>query len=300
MSARLALGTAQFDGVYGRNGTQVAPSDLARELLSTAEELGIDMIDTAAGYGRGETLIGDHDWTGRPPAIVTKSPHPKPGTELGEDFFLAAARDSLVRLRRDRLYGFLCHSPSLFTADPASARTAADGLHRIRSEGLASRIGVSVYTAEDVAAVLDVMRPDIIQLPISLADQRLLHDGTLDRLRDAGVEVHARSLFLRGALLKHPDSLPAHLSPVGEVLRRIDGSDRPDPARRLAACLGFVKSVPGVTRLVVGAEDGAQLADQAGALAAPTPNLDWDALAISDPHVVNPGLWPQDSLVKQQ
>ena len=41
---------------------------------------------------------------------------------------------------------------------------------------------------------------DLVQLP-SLFDQRLLQNGTLASLRDRGVAIHARSLYLQGLLL---------------------------------------------------------------------------------------------------
>ena len=41
----------------------------------------------------------------------------------------------------------------------------------------------------------------LVQLPCSLYDQRLLDDGTINTLRSYGIAVHARSLYLQGLLV---------------------------------------------------------------------------------------------------
>jgi len=64
-----------------------------------------------------------------------------------------------------------------------------------------SKRGVSVYTPEELERYIDDI--DIVQLPLSIADGRFL--SFLPRLRKRGVEIHARSIFLRGMLLKIHD-----------------------------------------------------------------------------------------------
>ena len=42
---------------------------------------------------------------------------------------------------------------------------------------------------------------DVVQLPYSVYDQRMLANGTLKMLRSKNIQVHARSVFLQGLLL---------------------------------------------------------------------------------------------------
>ena len=60
-----------------------------------------------------------------------------------------------------------------------------------------AKIGVSVYTPEELDKYIDDI--DIVQIPLSIADGRFL--PFLPKLRKRGVEIHARSVFLRGMLL---------------------------------------------------------------------------------------------------
>ena len=83
-----------------------------------------------------------------------------------------------------------------------SGRRSACGRRcsELREDGVFRKIGISAYVADDPARLAARFRPDVMQLPFSLLDQRLLADGTLARLAELGVEVHARSLFLQGLL----------------------------------------------------------------------------------------------------
>jgi aryl-alcohol dehydrogenase-like predicted oxidoreductase len=293
VTARLALGTAQFDGRYGRPAVAVDVTRIAHNLLDAAATLGIDTLDTAAGYGDSETLIGAYRWSGDAPRIVTKSPHP--GADPPADwagYFEAAATESLRRLERTSVYGYLCHSPTLFTDATDRARAVGAGLDRLRESGFCEKVGVSVYTRSEIDTILEAWRPDLIQLPLSVADQRLIQDGTLSRLAAEGIEVHARSVFLRGMLLRPVADLPAHLMALADRLKTIDDALGYNDANRARACLGFATTLPGVSRLVVGAENAEQLVELAQAAAGAPPDLDWDALALDEPSIVNPGLWP--------
>ena len=48
---------------------------------------------------------------------------------------------------------------------------------------------------------VDLELIDIVQLPLSLHDQRMLENGTVARLRSSGVAIHARSIYMQGLLL---------------------------------------------------------------------------------------------------
>jgi aryl-alcohol dehydrogenase-like predicted oxidoreductase len=61
--------------------------------------------------------------------------------------------------------------------------------------------GISVYTPEQLLRVIDNI--DIVQIPLSIADNRFL--PFLPKLRNKGVEIHARSVFMRGMLLDRLD-----------------------------------------------------------------------------------------------
>jgi aryl-alcohol dehydrogenase-like predicted oxidoreductase len=134
-------------------------------------------------------------------------------------------------------------------------------------------------------------RPDIVQAPASLLDQRLINDGTLAAITGLGMEVHLRSIFLNGLLLLPPDRAPSHLREAATRIsraRRMIAEGRSDP---LQAALGFALSRPEASAVLVGVSSAAELNAIVAAAASPPPDLDWDDMAIDDPDALDPGAW---------
>ena len=53
---------------------------------------------------------------------------------------------------------------------------------------------------------------DIIQLPLSIYDQRFLRKKIIPWLKDKNISVHVRSIFLQGIILGDNNNFPKFLS----------------------------------------------------------------------------------------
>jgi len=159
----------------------------------------------------------------------------------------------------------------------------------MKEEGVVGGIGISAYVADDPAQLAARFRPDAMQVPFSLLDQRLLHDGSLARLKDLGVEVHARSIFLQGLLfLEMPPENLRHIAPQLQLVRGLIAGAS---ASLLAAALGFVLSRPEVDVAVMGVTSPRELEEILEAACAPLQPLDWASCALDDTRVLTPSLW---------
>ena len=78
---------------------------------------------------------------------------------------------------------------------------------RAKYLNLVKKFGISIYTVEQMQEALH-STPDIIQLPMTIADNRFI--PYLPELHKRGIEVHARSVFLQGALLEGKFNLPKY------------------------------------------------------------------------------------------
>lgn len=273
---KLGLGTVQFGQAYGVSNTrgQVPPAEAA-VILQRAATAGITLLDTAANYGAAESVLAGLNTA--PFRIVTKTINLKNGL----DAVLARARQSAQTLKADTL---LVH---------AAANLADDklwpALQKLKSEGVFRKIGISAYVADNPAVLAARFKPDVMQLPFSLLDQRLLGDGTLGRLKDMGVETHARSLFLQGLLFL--DDLPPKLQQAAPHLKSLKAKIAATGATLLAAALGFALSRPEIAFGVVGVTSLGELDEILAAAAYPLPDLDWAAMALTDEVVLTPSLW---------
>ncbi len=278
--ARLGLGTVQFGQAYGvSNRRGQVQLGAARTILTRAAEGGVGWLDTAANYGEAEAVLGQLDT--RPFHIVTKTISAKNGVGA----VIARARQSAATLGRvDRL---LVHAAGDLAGPDGEALWSA--LRRLKDDGVVGGIGISTYVADDPAVLAERFRPDAMQLPFSLLDQRLLADGTLGKLKGLGVEIHARSLFLQGLLFL--DVLPEKLRHAAPRLAAVKARIAAAGSTPLAAALGFVLSRPEIDVAVVGVTALSELDEILTAGTHPLPALDWSTLALDDELVLTPSRW---------
>jgi aryl-alcohol dehydrogenase-like predicted oxidoreductase len=273
---KLGLGTVQFGQAYGVSNVHgQVPFTGAAAILRRAAEAGVSLLDTAANYGEAEKVLSELDTT--PFRIVTKTV----GMKNGLDAVLARARQSAQMLKADTL---LVHS-----ANDLAHEKLWPALQQLKSEGVFRRIGISAYVADDPASLAIRFKPDVMQLPFSLLDQRLLADGSLAKLLTMGVEIHARSLFLQGLLLM--DWIPDHLVAAAPRLKTIKAEIMAAGTTPLAAALSFVLTRPEIAFGVVGVTSVIELEEILSAARRPLPDLDWSALTLSDERILTPSLW---------
>lgn len=277
---RLGLGTVQFGQAYGISNTRgQVPAAEVGLILELAARAGLGLLDTAANYGEAEKVLSQFNT--QPFRIVTKTASLAHGVEA----VVGRARRSVQLLGHVDM--LLVHAASDLHSPNGPALWRA--LQALKDEGTVGGIGISAYVAEDPVALAKTFRPDAMQLPFGLLDQRVAQNGTLARLKDMGVEIHARSVFLQGLLfLKEPPQPLREAAPLLDGVRAHLARANTTP---LAAAMGFVLSRTDVDVAVVGVTGHRQLEEILAAALAPLPELDWDACALHDERVLTPSLW---------
>jgi len=284
---KLGLGTAQLGMAYGIHGCGRVPAGEANAILSTAVEAGIDTLDTAVDYGSSERVIGA--FPGRDDCrIVTKIP------ELGGDAPASVVndsiRESLQHLRISRIYGVLVHQVTDLLQPRGEDFWRA--LVELRERGTVSRIGVSVYSPDELVAVCKRFRPELVQLPLNLLDQRFLNSGLISRLRREGAEIHVRSVFLQGLLTLRPDERPAWTDRWRDVFRVLDERIAAAGMSATQACLRFALKQSEVDRVIVGVDSREQLQELIDHCACGNSLEGAEALACRDEDLLLPYRWP--------
>jgi aryl-alcohol dehydrogenase-like predicted oxidoreductase len=284
--AKLGLSAAQFGLDYPVANPRGRPAHVeVGDILQIAARSGVGVLDTVLGAGRTEKVIGELTPRPCPFRMVVKTAR----CDRGPDYVEAEARSSLKRLGVERAHAILVEqSGDLFSP---SGPAMWERLKKLRDEGLFDRVGVSVYASDDPVGVARRFRPDIVQAPASLLDQRLIANGALAEMAEMGVEVHLRSIFLQGLLFLPPDRVPAQLQSASRGLsrvRRMIAEGRSDP---LQAALGFALARPEASAVIVGVTTAAELQAVVAAAASPPPDLDWDDMALDDPTALDSGRW---------
>ncbi len=287
-TADLGLGAAQFGLDYGvSNARGRVPEDEVRLILDTAAANQVGFVDTAPAYGDSERVLGQSWPFPSPFRVVTKT------VAIGEglDRVETRARRSLEKMGLSRGHALLVHSAEDLLGPDGPALW--DRLQGLKDEGLFQKIGVSCYGSDEPVHLARRFRPDLIQLPCSLLDQRPDRDGTLRSLADLGVEIHLRSIFLQGLLFLDRDQLPPALSDAGPRLSRIRRALAEAGADPLQAALAYAQTRPGAAAVILGVTSAAELRAILAAAATPVPDLDWAALALDHPVALDPRRWTE-------
>jgi len=279
--SKLGLGTSQF-GLDQPPGPRGKPREAeARDILSIAGRSGLSVLEVARGSASADTLLRGALPQPNPFRITLTAVRPDRGPEMVE----AELRAQMLRLGVERVDTIVASSATdLFSPQGPQLW---ERLKALKEEGLCQRIGVPVYASDDPVGVARRFKPDLMQAPASLLDQRLLLDGTLATIAEMGIEVHLRSIFLNGVLFLPPDRAPSHLkAAAGRIsrARRLIAEGKSDP---LQAALGFALTRPEASHVLVGVTSAAEMSAVVAAAMSPPPDLDWDEMAIDDPEALS-------------
>lgn len=295
--AELGLGAAQFGLDYGvSNPRGRVPEDEVRLILDTAAANQVGLVDTAPAYGDSERILGQSWPFPSPFRVVTKTLPMSEGIER----VITRARRSLEKMGLSRGHAILIHSAEDLLGPDGQALW--NRLQELKDEGVFQKIGVSCYGTDEPVHLARRFRPDLIQLPCSLLDQRPSRDGTMRALADIGVEIHLRSIFLQGLLFLDRDQLPPALAEAGPRLSRIRRHLAEAGCDPLRAALAYAQTRAEASAVIIGVTSAAELRAILAASAAPVPELDWSQLALDHPMALDPRRWnetprPQPRLV---
>ena len=201
----ITLGTAQFGMPYGvSNNYQMVARNKAREIIRLAQDNDIRRFDTAMSYGNCHAILGQMNLSDH--LVVTKFSLPNRNDIDVPKWVNEAVETSLQELRVNYLDAVLLHDEE--GSLNAQGKLALKILKEFVRDGRVGKAGVSIYTVDMLARIMDEITPQIIQTPLNIFDQRLISTGWHKKLKAHGVVVDARSVFLQGVALMDPINLP--------------------------------------------------------------------------------------------
>ena len=242
--------------VLGFGGSEIGYERASREtvaqLLNSALNAGLNVIDTAECYYNSEELIGEAVSNRRKEFyLFTKCGHPH-GMESGANWskasILESAERSLQRLKTDRLDLLQLHSCS-----EAELRKGEviDALRTARERGYTRYIG---YSGDSRAAHVAVESGafDTLQTSINIADQEAI-DLTLPLAHEKQIGVIAKRPIANAAWKTGHRPIDSYHHEYFERLRKLNYDFlRGDINRSISIALRFTLSVPGVGTAIVG------------------------------------------------
>lgn len=281
-ASRLVLGTAQFGMRYGiSNPLGKVSCQEVEKILEYAKSVGVRTLDTAVAYGEAESTLGRvgvNDFQ-----IVSKLPAMPPETKNVEAWVFSFVEQSLKKLNVNRLSGLLLHAPAQLLSPKGEA--LVESVYKVKNQGLTSKVGVSVYSFDELLSYQKLFSSDIVQLPRNIIDGR-------NRNIVTEIELHARSVFLQGLLLMPVNNLPNNFVHYRETFQRFQNWCAANGLSLIEACLGAVVSMPDVDKIVVGVQSASELKQVVQAIGRSCVDVPVE-LQVVDEKLLNPSKWPE-------
>ncbi len=258
----MSLGTVQLGMDYGIANAGGKP-DLAQSFSMVASALdgGVTSLDTARAYGDAEEVLGAFlkEYTGERPFVTTKVPRFDLDNDVQiEKHIVDSVETSLEKLGVSKVNCVMLHHPAnLYNQGDIIAKYMESLVHR----GYTDLIGASVYTGEEVEQMLRYPVYTATQVPMSVFDQRMLASGTLAALEQRGIATFVRSVFLQGLFFLDPDSLtdPQLLKHAKQQIQQLRAFAEDESMSVAELAIAFIRDLPGVTSLVLGADTKEQV-----------------------------------------
>ena len=303
--APLSMGTVALGMDYGLSGPMGADrldDSAASSLLNRALDLGVNLFDTAPGYGCSEQVVGKIIGHRQDAIIATKVtiPRDSSGELLPSIATRKAILDSLMlsrkRLRREQLDLVQIHNA---TAEVLDRNDVTAALIEAKKAGMIRAIGASVYGQDCALKLIDSTLFDVVQVAYSILDQRM-GEKLFPAASAANVGVIIRSAFLKGVLTPRGQWLSRDLPELGATTQSIVDSVSRTWDNLPATALRFCAAASENATVLIGVRDEQELSTAVDALGSGLTDADLEKLrgfAVKDERLLNPVNWPQNIVV---
>lgn len=291
----LALGTVQLGTAYGIANNSGQPAiEEARKIISSAYQAGIRYFDTAQAYGSSEEVLGKILPAYADVKVISKF---APDLDYLKKNILDEAFEKTIETLGSKPFGMMLHRYEWM-------KDWGNGLREIIQQVVVSRdvhFGVSVYSAQEAEALVDIKEVSLIQIPFNVFYKEMVEKDIFVRAKRANKTLFLRSVFLQGLLLIEPEELSDEMLFAKECIEQLYSFCQQNSVGIKEFCLGYsLFKAEGFGRVLFGAETESQVSENIELVN----NLriedngysDWEQIVsgLNVPEqMLNPSLWPK-------
>ena len=252
---KIILGTVQFGLEYGINNSKGKPTqETVNNLLDTAFNNNVQILDTAEAYGNSQEVIGTyHKQSSNQFKIITKFSSTR--ADLPKNI-KNRIKSNIETLEVDNLYCYMFHNYSDFKSYYTEFEAEIEG---IKKEGLIEKLGVSIYTNEDLEDLLNYDAIDVVQIPFNLLDNSKQRGSVLQKAKEKGIEIHTRSVFLQGLFFKELNSIPEKIKSIINSLKEIKDLAKSNDIELSRLALNYAYQQDFIDNVLIGVDSISQL-----------------------------------------
>ena len=279
---KIVLGTVQFGQDYGiSNNKGKTKFEDVKKILEFAGFNNIKTLDTANVYGDAENLLGKIGIEKF--NVVSKFKFQK--KESIEEKFI----ETINKLKIKNLYAYLSHDSNEIINDPQIWTVLTD----IKKQKKIKKIGFSFNSVSEFKKIYELgIKPDIIQIPFNLLDNRFKKIAKYCSKNK--IEVHSRSVFLQGLFFLETYKLPNELKKMKKYLNELILICKNNNCSINQLALNYVLSKKYIDKVIIGVENVNQFRENINLLYEDLNHKVYEIIeniTIEDKYLLNPSNW---------
>ena len=251
INKKIIVGTANFSKKYGILNN-VLPKKEINSILKISINKGINEIDTADDYNK---FLEKNYRKLKTFKIYQKInlKNFKTNKKIKSKIYKYLFIKKNIKIKS--LHGVTLRKPEILLTK--IGKEIYDILNNFKLKGIIKKIGISIYTCKKLEKILKNFQIDYVQIPVNLVNISVFNE-TKKIIKNKKIEIHARSIFLQGLLLRKWHQLPSELKFLKNYWKKIDKKLKLNNIDKYQACVNFVTNLE-VDKLVVGFDNGDQL-----------------------------------------
>ena len=253
---KLCLGTAQVGSKYGLLNKKIDKNQLDK-IIKYLLANKINIIDTASSYGKSYSRLSKYNL--KKFRIITKfNLSKKIKKKEVTKYIINEVQHSLYKMNIDCYYGLLVHDSKDLIRYPDEIKAAFSNL---KKNNKIKKDGISIYSETELEKIKYIYKPNIIQIPINIFNQKFLLNKNLKLLKKNKTEVYVRSIFLRGLLLSDEKTINNKKLPTKLKSRLITWFNwcKKKNVDKIQTLIDLIKHNRLIDYLIVGVDDCNQL-----------------------------------------
>lgn len=240
---KIALGTAQLDNSYGKDfrNNKLKINEF-QKILQFSEKNKIFFIDTAEVYKKAHDLIGRSN--NNRFKIITKI------SDINHEKIEKKIYKFKKNLKVKIIEGILFHNEKDLLSK--NGLSAIIKLKKLKKKKIIKKIGVSIYDPKNLLKIIHMYDLDFIQVPYNIFDNRFFSIKILKLIKKKKIEIHARSIFLKGLLTSKKIKNKKKYLNFSKDLNNFEKLCIKKKISKLQFCINYAFSNKNIDKIVLG------------------------------------------------
>lgn len=256
MKQKIVIGCANFGNWYGLIKKKKNLKSV-KSLVGLAIKNKITHFDTAQDYKSSEKILGKVIQENNQTKFIVDTKLTKFLGKIDEAKIEHKIRESLNKLNIKKINILYIHEPNQLQGRQGKNIFAV--LLKLQKKKLFKYIGVSVYSISETKQILKKFPVNIIQAPVNILDRRFLDFKLIKLIKKRKAKLIARSIFLKGILLKNSKKLSEKMKAFESVQKSLNNYARKNKTDKTTICFAYVLKIKFISNVIVGIANSKQL-----------------------------------------